>query len=634
MRGASEIFVSYKSEDRARLQPLVSALEAEGFLVWWDAHIGGGTNWQKDIEQHLDSARCVIVAWTKRSVGDQGHFVRDEARRAQRRGAYLPVCLDAVEPPLGFGEIQAIPLVKWKGDRADLRFQSLVDAIRAYQSGQHSVTPPISHEAPAFSRRALVGGGIGAAVVVGTGGWALLHSSGAAASNRIAVMNFNNMSGDPAQGYFSDGIAEELRGALSRVGLQVIGKASCDAVQGLGIPEAAAKLGVANILTGSVRRSSETIRIGAQLVSGHDGVEKWAQNYDRAPGDAIKIQTDIASEVAGALSIALGAANRAALTLGATADARAQDLYLQASSLSRKSDGPAESRQAIGLYDAAIALDPSYGNAHLGKAMALGGYGGRYSSGPAEMNQWFDRAEQSARMAASLMPGSATVSAFFATLSYYRLDFTTALIRFNQALRSEPDNTRVLGEALEFLPWVVGGTSPLGLADRRVTLDPLNQAAYGQRGVCLFTLRRYEDAIMACRKAQALAPQRSSPKNWILHSLILLGRLGEAKALLAQLPADDLFAQTDRAILSARSGDHAGATAILTKIGTAFGNSSSYQYAQVQAQLGNADKTFATLNKSLQARDPGLLYLKRDPFLDPIRSDPRYTAFLARLIFP
>lgn len=146
MRDPSEVFVSYKSEDRGRLHPLVSALEAEGFSVWWDAQIGGGANWQKDIEQHLDGARCVIVAWTKRSVGDEGHFVRDEARRAQRRGVYLPVCLDAVEPPLGFGEIQAIRLVRWKGDRADPRFQSLVDAVRAYQSGQHSVRPRISGE--------------------------------------------------------------------------------------------------------------------------------------------------------------------------------------------------------------------------------------------------------------------------------------------------------------------------------------------------------------------------------------------------------------------------------------------------------------------------------------------------------
>ena len=76
---AADVFLSYKAEDRARLQPLVAALEAEGITVWWDAHIGGGTNWRQDIQEHLDAAKCVIVAWTKRSVGPDGEFVRDEA---------------------------------------------------------------------------------------------------------------------------------------------------------------------------------------------------------------------------------------------------------------------------------------------------------------------------------------------------------------------------------------------------------------------------------------------------------------------------------------------------------------------------------------------------------------------------
>jgi len=86
---APDVFLSYKAEDRRLLAPLVGALEAEGLTVWWDARIGAGSNWQKEIEQHLEAAKCVIVAWSKRSVGDDGHFVRDEARRAQRRNVYV-----------------------------------------------------------------------------------------------------------------------------------------------------------------------------------------------------------------------------------------------------------------------------------------------------------------------------------------------------------------------------------------------------------------------------------------------------------------------------------------------------------------------------------------------------------------
>ena len=136
MIGATDVFVSYKAEDRARLRPLVAALEAEGFTVWWDTHIGAGAHWREDIEQHLGAAKCVIVAWSKRSVGLDGDFVRDEANHARKRGAYLPICIDAVEPPLGFGEVQAIPLKRWKGDRTDPRFLAVVDAIRRRIAGE------------------------------------------------------------------------------------------------------------------------------------------------------------------------------------------------------------------------------------------------------------------------------------------------------------------------------------------------------------------------------------------------------------------------------------------------------------------------------------------------------------------
>ena len=310
----NEVFVSYKAEDRARLTPLVAALEAEGFDVWWDAHIGGGTDWREEIQQHLDAARCVIVAWSTRSVGSEGRFVRDEASAAQQAGSYVPIQIDAVKPPLGFGEVQALDFIGWKGKRTAPCFAALVDAIDAHLTGDAPTRRPTAVAASGLSRRTVMAGSVGALAIVGVGGWTFLKPGAAAASNRIAVMSFSNMSGDPTQAYFSDGIAEELRGALSRVGMEVIGRASSDAVKDLDTKTAAAKLGVANILTGSVRRSPETIRIGAQLVNGKDGVEKWAQNYDRAPGDTIKIQTDIAARVASALSIALGAVKKAALT--------------------------------------------------------------------------------------------------------------------------------------------------------------------------------------------------------------------------------------------------------------------------------------------------------------------------------
>ena len=113
----SDVFVSYKAEDRPRVRPLVEALESDGLSVWWDAHIGGGDAWRDSIEKQLEDACCVLVVWSKRSVGPEGHFVRDEAARAQRKHVYFPVLIDRVEPPLGFGESQAISLIGWRGSQ-------------------------------------------------------------------------------------------------------------------------------------------------------------------------------------------------------------------------------------------------------------------------------------------------------------------------------------------------------------------------------------------------------------------------------------------------------------------------------------------------------------------------------------
>src|SRR5215212_9639900 len=230
---ATDLFISYKAEDRSRLKALVAALEAEGFSVWWDAHIGGGAHWREDIQEHLDAAKCVIVAWSKRSVGRDGNFVRDEATRAQRRGAYLPIRIDPVDPPLGFGEVQAIPLRGWKGDRSDPRYQALVDALRRCISGEGIGHSTVQFDEPGVSRRAAIAGGAGVAMVASAaGGWFLLKPTRSDAK-RIAVLPFANMSGAPDQAYFAEGIAEELRGALSRIGLQVIGRTSSDAVKDL-----------------------------------------------------------------------------------------------------------------------------------------------------------------------------------------------------------------------------------------------------------------------------------------------------------------------------------------------------------------------------------------------------------------
>lgn len=131
----TDIFISYKREDEARVAPIVEGLRAAGLSVWWDRYIGGGESWRQSIAQNLEEARCVIVVWSTISVGPLGDFVHDEAGRAKARGVLLPVRIDDVREPVGFGEVQTLDLAGWRGNPRDRRFQHLVATVQAILTG-------------------------------------------------------------------------------------------------------------------------------------------------------------------------------------------------------------------------------------------------------------------------------------------------------------------------------------------------------------------------------------------------------------------------------------------------------------------------------------------------------------------
>jgi hypothetical protein len=137
----SDVFVSYKREDEVRVARIVMALEQAGLDVWWDKGLSGGESWRSNIETALSDARCVIVVWSRGSVAPEGHFVRDEAGRALARGILVPVLIDKVPLPVGFGEIQAIDLSHWRGSRRDPFMQDLVATVRAKLDGAPAPKP-------------------------------------------------------------------------------------------------------------------------------------------------------------------------------------------------------------------------------------------------------------------------------------------------------------------------------------------------------------------------------------------------------------------------------------------------------------------------------------------------------------
>ena len=632
----ADVFISYKAEDRRRIEPLVQALHADGYSVWWDQHIGTGDEWRQTIERQLDGAKCVVVAWSKHSTGPEGNFVRDEASRALRRHVYVPVLIDSVSPPLGFGESQASSLRGWKGDRSDPRYQAVLSAVQRIAGGSSATAAaPDSVAHASLSRRAVLGGGAVAAVAVaGVGGWALLRPGTASASDSIAVLPFANLSGDPGQAYFSDGIAEEIRSALTRIaGLTVIGRISSEAVRNDDAPTAAKKLHVANILTGSVRQSPATIRITAELIDGRTGADKWSQDYDRAPGDVIKIQTDIARQVTNALRAALGDVERT-LTIGGTSDPAAHDQYLKAIAVYLSGHSQSNFEQALRLAGSAIRLDPNYADAYALEAAALVELTGSYAMTSDEFVRGFARAEEAARRAVQLQPGLVGGHLSLARVFNSQLKFDQSLAQFQVAAQSGRSSADFLMEYANFLCQLGSADRALDFARRAVGLDPLNPRALGIEATALFIGGHYPETIATARRILQISPGRAPTLRIIGDALFLLGKPAEAKAEYAKIPADDLFRLTSEAIVAARTGKLDESDRTLARIRDLYGDAASAQYADIYAQRGESGNAFAALDQALTVRDPGIAWILGDPFLEPIRSDPRFSALVRKLNFP
>jgi serine/threonine-protein kinase len=632
----SDVFISYKAEDRKRIQPLVQALQADGYSVWWDEHIGTGDEWRQTIEQQLDSARCVIVIWSKGSVGPEGHFVRDEASRAQRRHIYVPVMIDAVSPPLGFGESQATSLKGWKGDRSDHRYEAVHSAVR-HIAGPGSATAHSqpAHQTPVSRRAVMAGGGVAVIAVAGVGAWELLKPSSASAAGGIAVLPFANLSGDPQQTYFSDGLAEEIRSALTRLpGLKVIGRSSSEAVRNDDAQTAAKKLDVATILTGSVRQSPSTIRVTAELIDGKTGVDKWSQDYDRSPGDTIKIQTDIAQNVATALGAALGQAARAAVTIGGTNNAAAQDLYLKARAQIHADDSEQSLRTGLGYLDSALALDPKFADAYALKSRLLGDLNGYYLTAGTSYGPGYVQAAAVARQAISLAPNLASGHTALAYILLSQLNMGGAAAEYERSHALAGGNADDLLAYATFVALLGKTDESIDISRQAQASDPLNPGPYASEASAQLNAARNAQAVAAYQKALSLAPNRLVNRAFLGAALMNLAKYDEARAEINKLPPDYLFRLVDEAILSARQGNLAASDAALTRVQQINGDEANYQYAEIYTQRGEKDKAFAALERAWTFRDPGLAYMYSDGWLRPLRGDPRFTALLKKMNFP
>ena len=635
--GAPAVFLSYSRADQARARPVIDALITSGFTVWWDGMLRGGENFLPTTEAALEQARAVVVLWSKTSV--DSHWVRDEAQRGRERGCLVPLAIDGSQAPLGFRQFQLIDVSRWRG-RADApEFQPVLDAVAALVG--RAPDRPVGRNAM-IDRRALIGGGAllvaaGTGLAVWRSGWL---SGPATPDDSIAVRPLQNLSEDPGQDYFSEGLTDEIRLALSRnARLRVLAQTSTNSVRDskLGPSEIAQKLGVAYLLGGSVRRSGEALRITAELTDGRSGTNLWADVFDRKLADIFALQSEIAGKVAGAMSAqaADGDARSKladAAKVGGTRIGAAYDAFLRGQAYYALRSGEAAYRAALTQYSAAIAADPRFARAHAARALVLLILTSSYAKA-GELRTQYDDVIVSARRAVELAPGLAMAQAILGySLVQARFDLSGARRPFELANRLGQGDATVLTLYAGYQTQMGRAADALTAIKRAASLDPLNAGVHRGVGWVQYFGRDFESAIDACQQSIAINADVDDAHGITGDSLYQQGKFAEALAAYQKEPGA-LLGLTGLAVASQRMGDVAAAREAQAKLQTALGAAATYQQAQIAAQWGDAHLAMDLLQQARAIGDSGMTLLAVDPMFDPLRKRPDFIHLLKGLGF-
>jgi TolB-like protein/DNA-binding winged helix-turn-helix (wHTH) protein/Flp pilus assembly protein TadD len=452
----------------------------------------------------------------------------------------------------------------------------------------------------------------------------------------IAVLPFVNMSGDPDQQYFSDGLTEELLNSLTRINeLQVAARTSSFSFEGEhpDIATVGRKLNVASVLEGSVRRSGNKIRVTAQLNNAVTGFHLWSQTYDRDLGDILKLQTDIANAVAGALKVTLLGNASAKIERGGTRNPAAFDAYLRAVKAYNSGAEAKNLQTAISAYTEAIRLDPNYALAIAARSRMYTGYATEFATGAA-IREVFDKAHADALEAVRLAPELAEAQL---ALGYFfedgALDFARAHEAFERALALAPGDATVLRLSGDFLVSMGQFDEGISAARRAVELDPVNRGSHLVLGAGLYFARRYREAIRVYADIIALDSAVQEPYGIRGLAYYGLDDLTNARSSCERKP-EHWAAQWCLAVVYHKIGQHTDAEAALAKYQGKAGDAGAYEYATIYAQWGDRAKALEWLSTAMRLRDPGLVLLKTDPLMDPLRNEPRFRAIERQLNFP
>jgi adenylate cyclase len=448
-------------------------------------------------------------------------------------------------------------------------------------------------------------------------------------STRVAVLPFVNMSPDANDGYFADGMTEELIGHLSEIpGLKVIARTSVMGYKGKEkrLADIGAELGVGSIIEGSVRRSGNRIRVSVQLVDARSEEHRWASKYDEALDDIFAIQSDVASKVAASLERGFFARP----LRKETADVEVYTSYLRALQLLHE-DTESSLREAVRLLQRAVARDPTFARAYAGLSRA---YDALVMAGSEDWETVPGKAEPAARKALELGPDSAEAHAALAEVHGLLDRFAAAIAEAERAIEINPN----LSEAYETLGRQQSSLGELekGLVAfrRSLELDPLAVRTAVLLAWVSQLAGHDDEAIEVLERMRRLSPKDPRVYDGLAEFYRLRGDYGKAKASLDQGLADnpgDWALRIDLAVFFAVTGARAQAEAILHEAERASTETARLN-AQlfIRAALGDLDEAFTAL-AALAETHAWPFLIRVHPTFEPMRQDPRYAAFAVKV---
>jgi TolB-like protein/DNA-binding winged helix-turn-helix (wHTH) protein/Tfp pilus assembly protein PilF len=452
----------------------------------------------------------------------------------------------------------------------------------------------------------------------------------AAPDKSIAVLPFVDMSEKKDQEYFADGMAEEIIDLLAKIPpIKVIGRTSSFQFKGKNedLRTIGAKLGVAYVLEGSVRRSADRVRVTAQLVDTRDGAHLWSETYDRPASDVLQLQGEIATTLSRSLEIGIGA-DRWQSTRRLKND-EAYDLYLRGRYAIERGDTDGMTAAATYLRQA-LDADPTFADAAL--ALALTYYGQANTS--LASSGVFEQARQAAESALRLDPGLGLAHAVLGGIhTDYDWNWSAADREFKQAIALAPHNGLALTIAAD-LPISLGHLDVARqMLKEALAYDPLSAVAYINLAWTELCSGRYAEAEAAARRALEIDPSFDWGHIFVGDALLWRGD-PEAAVVEMKRESEPIGQALGLALAYYALGRAADSDAALSKLTAEGAANYAYEIAEVYAYRGERDQALKWLDRAYVQRDATLRWIKRDPSFAKLEAEPRYQAFVRKMNLP